>query len=80
MLFSVAMAHCWDTPLCLIENTGEGGLQINQFTLQKLTQVTVPVSVVAIVGLYRTGKSYLLNILAGKQTGKICFSVHCVKI
>ena len=58
----------WDEPMCLIENTDEMGLKVNQKTLARLKQVTVPVVSVAVVGLYRTGKSYIMNILAGKRT------------
>ncbi|XP_069473710.1 guanylate-binding protein 1-like isoform X2 [Ambystoma mexicanum] len=56
-------------PLCLIENTSAGELRIQQDALQILCEVTQPVVVVAIVGLYRTGKSYLMNKLAGKNKG-----------
>ncbi|XP_005081978.1 guanylate-binding protein 2 [Mesocricetus auratus] len=55
-------------PMCLIENTEEQ-LVINQQALGILSAITQPVVVVAIVGLYRTGKSYLMNKLAGKKTG-----------
>ncbi|XP_034356131.1 guanylate-binding protein 2-like [Arvicanthis niloticus] len=55
-------------PMCLIENT-EGRLVINQESLSILSAITQPVVVVAIVGLYRTGKSYLMNKLAGKRSG-----------
>lgn len=56
-------------PMCLIENT-EDQLVINQQALGILSAIQQPVVVVAIVGLYRTGKSYLMNKLAGKKTGK----------
>ncbi|KAM6168934.1 guanylate-binding protein 1-like [Erethizon dorsatum] len=55
-------------PVCLIENT-EGQLKVNQEALRILSAITQPVVVVAIVGLYRTGKSYLMNKLAGKKKG-----------
>ncbi|XP_046500996.1 guanylate-binding protein 5 [Equus quagga] len=55
-------------PLCLIENT-KGQLVANPKALKILSAITQPVVVVAIVGLYRTGKSYLMNKLAGKQKG-----------
>ncbi|XP_036047282.1 guanylate-binding protein 1-like [Onychomys torridus] len=55
-------------PLCLIENV-KGLLRPNQKALEILSAITQPVVVVAIVGLYRTGKSYLMNKLAGKNTG-----------
>ncbi|KAG7458999.1 hypothetical protein MATL_G00226530 [Megalops atlanticus] len=58
-----------DGPVCLIENTNEGALQVNQEALDILSSIKQPVVVVAIVGMYRTGKSYLMNRLAGKRTG-----------
>ncbi|XP_068963582.1 guanylate-binding protein 6-like [Petaurus breviceps papuanus] len=57
-----------EAPICLVENRN-GELTVNQQALQILTSITKPVVVVAIVGLYRTGKSYLMNRLAGKNTG-----------
>ncbi|GAB1288192.1 Guanylate-binding protein 7 [Apodemus speciosus] len=57
-----------EVPLCLIENV-KGQLRANQKALKVLSAITQPVVVVAIVGLYRTGKSYLMNKLAGKRTG-----------
>ncbi|KTG02992.1 hypothetical protein cypCar_00006003, partial [Cyprinus carpio] len=47
----------------------DGKLCVQQSALQVLEQIQQPVVVVAVVGLYRTGKSYLMNRLAGKQTG-----------
>ncbi|KAL4662759.1 hypothetical protein H8957_014344 [Semnopithecus entellus] len=55
-------------PMCLIENTN-GELLANPEALKILSAITQPVVVVAIVGLYRTGKSYLMNKLAGKNMG-----------
>uniref|UniRef100_A0A8C8X1D2 Guanylate binding protein 1 n=1 Tax=Panthera leo TaxID=9689 RepID=A0A8C8X1D2_PANLE len=55
-------------PVCLIENT-EGQLVVNQEALEILSATKNPLVVVAIVGLYRTGKSYLMNKLAGKNKG-----------
>ncbi|XP_050016098.1 guanylate-binding protein 1-like isoform X1 [Alexandromys fortis] len=55
-------------PVCLIENA-KGQLRPNQKALEILSAITQPVVVVAIVGLYRTGKSYLMNKLAGKKSG-----------
>ncbi|XP_028643963.1 guanylate-binding protein 1-like [Grammomys surdaster] len=55
-------------PVCLIENM-KGQLRANQKALEILSAITQPVVVVAIVGLYRTGKSYLMNRLAGKRSG-----------
>lgn len=55
-------------PMCLIENIN-GQLLVNQEALKILSAIKQPVVVVAIVGLYRTGKSYLMNKLAGKKKG-----------
>ncbi|XP_072505122.1 guanylate-binding protein 1-like isoform X3 [Notamacropus eugenii] len=55
-------------PVCLIENSN-GQFMVNHKALQVLITVTQPVVVVAIVGLYRTGKSYLMNRLAQQKTG-----------
>ncbi|XP_041910074.1 guanylate-binding protein 4-like [Arvicola amphibius] len=57
-----------EVPMCLIENV-KGQMRLNQKALKILSAITKPVVVVAIVGLYRTGKSYLMNKLAGKNTG-----------
>ncbi|MEE6526805.1 hypothetical protein FKM82_027675 [Ascaphus truei] len=54
-------------PVCLIENREGKNLVINQEATQILYDITQPVVVVAIVGKYRTGKSYLMNKLAGKR-------------
>ncbi|XP_028616245.1 guanylate-binding protein 5-like [Grammomys surdaster] len=56
-------------PMCLIGNTDDEHLVTNQEALEILSAITQPVVVVAIVGLYRTGKSYLMNKLAGKEKG-----------
>ncbi|XP_036302747.1 guanylate-binding protein 1-like isoform X1 [Pipistrellus kuhlii] len=55
-------------PVCLIENT-DTQLVVNPEALKILSAITQPVVVVAIVGLYRTGKSYLMNKLAGQKKG-----------
>ncbi|XP_072836203.2 guanylate-binding protein 2 [Pogona vitticeps] len=55
-------------PVCLIENR-QGKLFVRPEALRWLSQIHQPVVVVAIVGLYRTGKSYLMNKLAGKNSG-----------
>ncbi|XP_023564429.1 guanylate-binding protein 5 isoform X1 [Octodon degus] len=55
-------------PLCLIENTEEA-LVVNAEALEVLSAIDQPLVVVAIVGPYRTGKSYLMNKLAAKEKG-----------
>ena len=56
-------------PECLIENANRR-LLVNPKALKILSAIRQPVVVVAIVGLYRTGKSYLMNKLAGKNKGE----------
>lgn len=56
-------------PICLVENNNEQ-LMVNQQALRILEKISQPVIVVAIVGLYRTGKSYLMNRLSGRNCGK----------
>ncbi|XP_075462608.1 guanylate-binding protein 1-like isoform X2 [Ascaphus truei] len=56
-------------PVCLIENQEGGEIVVNQDAAQVLSDITQPVVVVAIVGKYRTGKSYLMNKLAGHSDG-----------
>ncbi|KAA0721327.1 Guanylate-binding protein 3 [Triplophysa tibetana] len=58
-----------DKPVCLIDTTSDGKLCVRESALQILQKIEQPVVVVSVVGLYRTGKSYLMNSLAGKQTG-----------
>ncbi|MEJ1274292.1 ankyrin repeat and SOCS box-containing 3 [Cricetulus griseus] len=55
-------------PICLVENHKEQ-LSVNQKAIEILDKISQPVVVVAIVGLYRTGKSYLMNRLAGQNKG-----------
>lgn len=56
-------------PICLVENHIEW-LSVNQKAIEILDKISQPVVVVAIVGLYRTGKSYLMNCLAGQNRGE----------
>ena len=58
-------------PICLVENKN-AQFSVNQKALQILEKISQPVVVVAIVGLYRTGKSYLMNRLAGQNRGECC--------
>lgn len=58
-----------EAPICLVENENEE-LRVNPEAINILERITQPVVVVAIVGLYRTGKSYLMNRLAGQNHGE----------
>ncbi|KPP79076.1 interferon-induced guanylate-binding protein 1-like [Scleropages formosus] len=56
-------------PMCLIDSTTDNNLHVNQEALNILSSIRQPVVVVSIVGMYRTGKSYLMNRLAGMRKG-----------
>ncbi|XP_067108903.1 guanylate-binding protein 1-like [Osmerus mordax] len=57
-----------DLPMCLIDNV-DGVLRPVPDAVDHLMKIRQPVVVVAVVGLYRTGKSYLMNKLAGRNDG-----------
>jgi hypothetical protein len=57
------------TALPLVTIAKDGSFELLPSTIKKLKQLEGPVAVIAIAGLYRTGKSYLLNRLLGKQKG-----------
>ncbi|XP_025032945.1 guanylate-binding protein 1 isoform X2 [Python bivittatus] len=57
-----------DNPMLLIKNI-EGKLEVCPEALEVLSKIHQPVVVVSIVGNARTGKSYLMNKLAGKNAG-----------
>ena len=58
-------------PISLVRNQNNQ-LTVNPRALKILEQISQPVVVVAIAGLYRTGKSYLMNRLAGRNHGEFC--------
>lgn len=58
-------------PICLVENR-KNQLSVNAKALKILEQISQRLVVVAVVGLYRTGKSYLMNRLAGQNHGEYC--------
>ena len=51
-------------------NTSDGKLAVNEDVLQELQKLDKQVVVVVIAGPYRTGKSYLMNQLAGYKPGQ----------
>ncbi|KAM5152256.1 guanylate-binding protein 3-like [Mantella aurantiaca] len=63
------MALRMKAPVCLIENKEDGTLQVNPEAASILSGIDQPLVVVGIVGMYRTGKSYLMNKLAQAQRG-----------
>lgn len=58
-----------EAPICLVQNWKEQ-LTVNPEAIRILEKISQPLVVVAIVGLYRTGKSYLMNRLAGQNHGE----------
>ncbi|XP_044138155.1 guanylate-binding protein 1-like [Bufo gargarizans] len=62
------MAPLMPLPVCLIENVGSN-LVVNQEAKKILSRISEPVIVVSIVGKYRTGKSFLMNRLVGRNNG-----------
>lgn len=59
----------WSKPLCLIQNLHGQEMAVDPGTFDKLCQIKDKLVAVSAVGLYRTGKSYLLNKLVGKNPG-----------
>ncbi|XP_072128081.1 guanylate-binding protein 1-like isoform X4 [Mobula birostris] len=57
-----------EKPLQLVYNE-DGNLGLNPEALKVLKSIEDPMVVVAVVGAARTGKSYLMNCLAGDKTG-----------
>uniref|UniRef100_A0A4W5KNG0 GB1/RHD3-type G domain-containing protein n=1 Tax=Hucho hucho TaxID=62062 RepID=A0A4W5KNG0_9TELE len=57
-----------DSPICLVKNA-DGELCVEPDAIDYLMGLKQKVVVVAVVGLYRTGKSYLMNKLAQKRSG-----------
>ncbi|XP_023613445.1 guanylate-binding protein 6-like [Myotis lucifugus] len=64
----MASGYTMMDPICLVENQNNQ-LTVNPTALEILDKMSQPVVVVAIAGLYRTGKSYLMNRLAGQNHG-----------
>ncbi|XP_067218606.1 guanylate-binding protein 1-like isoform X2 [Chanodichthys erythropterus] len=65
----MACGGSMSAPVCLIENDENGKLCVKKQAKDILDGIKEPVVVVSVVGLYRTGKSYIMNRLAGQQSG-----------
>ncbi|XP_067218609.1 guanylate-binding protein 1-like isoform X5 [Chanodichthys erythropterus] len=65
----MACGGSMSAPVCLIENDENGKLYVKKQAKDILDGIKEPVVVVSVVGLYRTGKSYIMNRLAGQQSG-----------
>jgi hypothetical protein len=53
----------------------DGAFEVSREAVAYLSSIKGPVAVVAIAGLYRTGKSYLLNLLLGRDRAEAMFNV-----
>lgn len=53
----------------------DGAFEVSREAVAYLASIKGPVAVVAIAGLYRTGKSYLLNLLLGRDRAEAMFNV-----
>lgn len=59
-----------DAPIPFITTGVDGtGLAVNQEAKEILNKINKPMVIVSVVGMYRTGKSFLLNCLMGKTGG-----------
>ena len=68
----------WPEPLCLIQNFQGHEMAVDPSTFDKLCQIEEKLVPVSVVGLYRTGKSYLLNQLAGRKSGLFTQIFVCI--
>ena len=53
----------------VLVSTVDGKTTCDESTLYKLREIQQPLNIVSIVGTLRTGKSFLLNKLAGSNPG-----------
>lgn len=58
-----------DKPVQLIEIDDNGKCNVNQEAMRMISGIKTKVGIISVVGPYRTGKSYLLNRLLGRQEG-----------
>lgn len=56
-------------PQHLVSVDDDGRLKLNKATTGMLDKIHKPISVIGIVGKYRTGKSYLMNQITGNRGG-----------
>ncbi|KAG7394431.1 hypothetical protein PHYBOEH_005201 [Phytophthora boehmeriae] len=62
-------------PLPFVTLSDDGSFEIAPEAIVYLQQIRGDIAVVAIAGLYRTGKSYLLNLLLGRDRAEEMFDV-----
>lgn len=56
------------TALRLVSINSDNKIELNQATLSKIREITHPISVLSVIGPYRSGKSFLLNLLCEGRT------------
>ncbi|XP_053388180.1 guanylate-binding protein 3-like [Mercenaria mercenaria] len=56
-------------PMCLISTGTKNVLSIEEDVLGQISRIDWPLVIISVVGLYRTGKSYLMNRLAQANEG-----------
>ena len=66
---SVAPKTFHGGPLQLIGIDDNGRCKVEEYAASILQQITGKIAVVGVAGLYRTGKSFLMNRLLGLQDG-----------
>ncbi|GMF18798.1 unnamed protein product [Phytophthora lilii] len=64
----MASAPALAAPLPFVTLAADGSFEVCEEAAAYLRQIRGDVAVVAIAGLYRTGKSFLLNLLLGRET------------
>ncbi|RHY33255.1 hypothetical protein DYB32_002209 [Aphanomyces invadans] len=62
------MADMSGAPVQLIRVDPDGSFHVGEAAVKKLEKIKGKIAIVAVAGLYRTGKSFLLNLLVSKQT------------
>ncbi|KAG2764411.1 hypothetical protein JG687_00007683 [Phytophthora cactorum] len=72
---SSASAPTLSAPLPFVTLSDDGSFEIAPEAVSYLQQTRGDIAVVAIAGLYRTGKSYLLNLLLGRDQESDMFDV-----
>ncbi|XP_013400986.1 uncharacterized protein LOC106166866 [Lingula anatina] len=58
-----------DKPVLFIGTSENGKLEVSKDAITALQNIDIPVSVISVTGKYRTGKSYLMNLLFGESNG-----------
>ncbi|RLO08855.1 hypothetical protein DYB28_012006 [Aphanomyces astaci] len=70
------MADLSGAPVQLIRVDPDGSFHVEEAAVKKLEKIKGKIAVVAVAGLYRTGKSFLLNLLVNKQTATATANVN----